>query len=494
MPDKQQKQSHNKPDSADTISQEQNISGNVFGHVIQLGKIIITRIDNKAFNKLKQLTFIQLFISISVIILLAGTLYLLVTRLQPLPEKMSGDLKIAVSNFEVIDEAITSDESIRISDAFYTRLNSSFIKLLDDEDLELTITVWDPHEVQRVASNVHGDTQAEKIQMADTIAQKIDADIVIYGEIIQTIDGLSIIPEFYVSPRYTDNFYEAQELIGQYRLGTPLSEPIATIDGEVFGRNLVLLNNEISFRAKLLAQITLGLGMFALSDYQEAHNYFKMGIDEYENSQTSPNQNEGLQVLLVLAGNAASKMNDFEQARNYYERGIEIDPNYSRLYTGLAEVYRQQAVLDNSIDINFVIASIDMYEQSLVQENQPLLIEISAKPRIGLGTSYFLRDYYESPYDESSSCIPLTTFDASINEFEFVINEIGNTSNTNTQLALLASEAYGQLGFVYTISCENSQAASFYEQACNLTPDQIRKKIWCKELDELDKSETTSNP
>ena len=67
-----------------------------------------------------------------------------------------------------------------------------------------------------------GKTPDERAQAAETLADRIGADVVIYGHLEPAGDALQFVQEFYVSPRLRP---EANETIGRYQLGAPIPVP-----------------------------------------------------------------------------------------------------------------------------------------------------------------------------------------------------------------------------------------------------------------------------
>ena len=87
---------------------------------------------------------------------------------------------------------------------------------------------------------------------AESLAERINADVVVYGVIERNGDALYLTPEFYVG---IENFYEAEEMVGQYVLG----ESILIL--EVFDNlpSQIRLYRELTNRSQILAFITRGL-------------------------------------------------------------------------------------------------------------------------------------------------------------------------------------------------------------------------------------------
>ena len=110
------------------------------------------------------------------------------------------------------------------------------------------------------ARSVSGENAELRALSAEKLANDINADLVIYGNVEQIKGGYILQPEFYIRAK---NYYEADELIGQHRFGSPISI-LATRDTLP---SQIQLNTELSRRSKILAMVARGLSLYLINSY-----------------------------------------------------------------------------------------------------------------------------------------------------------------------------------------------------------------------------------
>ena len=130
------------------------------------------------------------------------------------PPPMQGEFNIAVSEITVYDQngrKINSKDGSNASDFIYDRLASYFSQ---ENITNINYELRSPE----VTGRISGRTAADRKDAAKRLAKDIHADIVIYGVILSG-DHSEFYPEFYIN--YI-GFSQAEEIIGQHQLGSPL--------------------------------------------------------------------------------------------------------------------------------------------------------------------------------------------------------------------------------------------------------------------------------
>ncbi len=404
----------------------------------------------KVINQWLWIFLIILFI-VSILIVLYFTL-----RSQK-PTKMAGDFRIAVANFVEIGQSRNPTIGEELANGVYLRLLENY----DEIDLNFTVTIWGPDKV----GVIRGKNSTERALNAEKVAQSIRADVIIYGIIENTEANLNVTPEFYVS---VDNFYEAEEITGYHNIGTPLS---FTNQNDIIYR--IDISREFTSRAQALANITIGLAYYTSHDYKEAFVFF-----EKANEVKGWEDKEGKQILYLLMGNSMGRLMDMKAAEAYHKKALEIDPEYSRAYIGLASVYyirsldRFSETQDvNDIDTILLYKAINTYQQGLAVHTQPPLSDISTKASFGIGQCYTML----------SLCGEIDFTDLAIIEFNAVIDEYDN--GRNPRVRELAAESYARLGLIYLLSDQKEKSLEFYNLAAELLHDNPdRQSIYKKRI------------
>ena len=375
-------------------------------------------------------------------------------------KRMSGDFRIAIAAFSV-DGVGSPTLGNELAQGLYLRMEQAF----DALDPEFSVTIWGPDQVGRVK----GRTADARAHSAARLADRIGADITVYGMVDTTDVVWLLAPQFYVS---AESFYEFAEITGQHDMGTPLR-----ISGQSGIAARIETSQELSARTQALANITLGLAHYSVQDFQAALDSLHSAsqIEEWE-------EDEGKQVLYLLMGNVAAKSGELEYAEEYYQKSLALDPDYARAYVGLAGVHYLSALESfkrtlnpADVDAQALFEAIDFYRQGLEAAKQPPLSDISSKVHLGLGQCYFSLAYSER----------LGSFDAAVAEFSAVIQEYSD--GANPRIREQAAEAHARLALIHRLSGRTEQAANEYREAASILKgyDPAREALFLQRVREL---------
>jgi len=376
------------------------------------------------------------------------------------PEKMTGDFRVAVADFAVTGNSDQASAGIELAQGVYLKLNESLSEISKD----FTVTIWSPDKVGKI----EGDTPKERAESAEKITKRIGADILVYGLIDISEPVWKITPEFYIA---SDNFYEAEEITGQYQIG----ETFSLIGQENVARRIEL-SNKYEVRAQVISRITIGLAYFSLRDYQKA-------LESFQSAENIPgwDESQGKEVVYLLAGNAAMKTKDFDASITELNKSLSIDPDYGRPLITLGSVYYLQALepfdktkIPSDIDLELLDKAIEKYNQALKAKHQPALSDISTKVHFGLGQCYLMQSYAGADILLSNA----------VEEFQIVIADYGD--GKNPRIRELVAESHARLGLIYDLSGYSKDAAQEYQLAADLLFDNPeRQKQYQERAQEL---------
>ena len=377
------------------------------------------------------------------------------------PEKMTGDFRIAVAGFA--EKGVNKQDNLgyELADSIRLHLNENLTEIKPG----LIITVWGPDR----AGMIRGNTAQVRAEDAERIAQRIQADMIVYGLIETEGQGEYIVtPEFYIA---AENYYEASEITGEHDLGTPFQIVSSSNPALRYG-----FGEQMYIRSKALSIISVGLAYFAIHDYQRALDIFQdaENIDGWQDSQ-------GKQVLYAMIGYAAGKATKYDLAKTSLGKAIEIAPNYARPYIGLANLAYIQALapFDQSkepkdIDLKSLedcFKYLNMAEQA---PEKPPLADIETKIHFSRGQCYWLKTYSGQ----------LSTFDLAVSEFQKVITAYDDGSNPRVKQ--LAGDSYARLGLIYDLSGHKELAGQQYQTAADLSREiPGRYELYTKRANEL---------
>lgn len=381
---------------------------------------------------------------ISTVILLIA---ILLTRPTPphKPQVMDTDIRIAVAGFTTVGTNPNQVLGSSVAQSLATNIEQA----LDDLDFEFSYTVWGPDQV----NSITGDESSSRAQQAHTIAEQVNATVVVYGVIDTTQSVWHVVPEFYLLGL---SFTDATELdvTGEHQLGNSFDIP-----GFGDAGSQMRLTSELAERSKILAQLLIGLAFYATRDFERAYEEFaKLELaDDWDESIG------GQQLLYLLLGNTAGRNNNMDLAEEHYLKALDIDPEYSRAFAGLGNVYFSRALSTDDpnaslaeTDLEMLEQSIHYYEQAQTAQHQPALSDIETKVHFGLGQAY----YIYSHADENVMVAP------AIPEFIAVIEAYND--GANPRLRELAAESYTRLGAIHNAGGDKESAVKFYQRAIEL--------------------------
>jgi tetratricopeptide (TPR) repeat protein len=296
---------------------------------------------------------------------------------------------------------------------------------------------------------ITGSTPAERNAAAKAVAERIGANMVIYGNIAVDENPVDFTPEFYVAAIR----HEADELVGQHQLGSPIQVqlPIDLYDD----RTSIFFEKRLGGRVDALVWFTRGLVHDLSGDHSEALKTFREAETELKNW----DDDQGKDILYYFIGREALFLSnkDFNEdvdsleteellnkAEEAFKKALEINPNYTRGHIGLGGVYFQQAQQlspEQKLQTDDLDLAIDHYKlavEGAVNSAEP---QVEIKGLLGLGLAHRLKgDAYlrTQTYDEAGP-----VYDLAIEEIESALARL-----SQDQYRLLA-QAYLGLGAAY---------------------------------------------
>jgi tetratricopeptide (TPR) repeat protein len=360
--------------------------------------------------------------------LLGAILWFVIPRSSPI---MTGQFNVAVAEFLVLDEngnTVGRDDGKRLAAYVAQQIETQFVGI----ELGKTVPyeIWGPDHVDPIK----GKTVDERKTNAADVAQKIQAQVLIYGVILADGSRSKFMPEFYISHR---GFWQASEIGGPHEMGSQLSLTLP------FGQSIQAIENPaLAGRVNALNLITIGLAYYSVDDYQSASRYFEQASNESRWLESS-----GKEVAYLLLGNAyigrASKEDDNQYlppAEQSYAEALRINPRYGRGLVGIANVLYLEA-LGSLQDIEIDPAKLEeasaFTEKALALKDQPESANIPAKAHFNLGQIAWARYQAKVPGEDWS--------ERARREFTFVTQEY---EEGDKALETYAAHAYFRLGLI----------------------------------------------
>ncbi len=180
-----------------------------------------------------------------------------------------------------------------------------------------------------------GQTAEERAAAAGALAQRVRADVVIYGHIEGAGTGRRFVQEFYLAPRLQP---EANETIGRYQLGEPIPLPASLRDADTVAREAVA--GQVSTRANAIFRLILALRADILGQHEEALTLLRRAEIELKGW---GEHGEGKETLYYFIARQALYLQRYDEALAAAQRAQASNPAYPRAYIVLGGVWMQQA-------------------------------------------------------------------------------------------------------------------------------------------------------
>ncbi len=364
---------------------------------------------------------------------------------------MEGDFNIAVAEFSRVDSSpSTFSRGDNLAEEVYRSLEAQLQPL---QDAGIRIELRGPQEI----GPVQGETPLQRAQNAEEIAQLHNADLVIYGVLRLQPNQTSLQPELYVNRL---RLYKAEEAVGQYAFGLPITV------GDRIDRNSVAgseLRQRLNERLVSLVHFSIGLGYLALIKYDDAAAYL-------EKARQQANSGKEAAVILLLQGTTAVKRHDLQSAADYYREALEVDNEYARAQLGLSQTDFLGARDDcqqDQVDAAGLAAAENGYQIALTMPDPPLA-DIELKARLMLANVYVC---------QSIAGIANRWQEAEDN-LEQIVRRYEAAPEENYRIQYLAAEAENVLALSHASRSELTLAAESWDKALLLSQNPVRRAVF----------------
>jgi tetratricopeptide (TPR) repeat protein len=311
-----------------------------------------------------------------------------------------------------------------------------------------------PYEMRSPSAGcaVPGRTAAERARAAADLAERINADILIYGVITDTVKSGRFSLEFNVSYR---GFENAQELAGPYALGGPIPVQLP-FDPESL---LVIENPPHLVRMDVLSNLVVGLSLLSADNPERAVSYFRQA----QGNKYWPSI-DGKEFAYLLLGHGLLRLASLDNqpellapAYDAYTAALTINPAYTRAKLGQANVLAQMALpqAGGAFDAGKADRAKAIYAEALDEATGEGQAQLAAAARAGAGYVCFVRALYTQPGD-AERCKP---------DLEAVIAQY---RAGDTRIANQAGLAHGYLAGIARARGDRQAALDEYELAAQL--------------------------
>jgi tetratricopeptide (TPR) repeat protein len=380
-------------------------------------------------------------------------------RVDVLLGAMGGAFNVAVAELAVA--GAEQEVGLDLSKAVYDQI-------VEDLNAESDVIDVAPPDAVRV---VPGHTPESRAEAAAELAERVEADVVVFGT-VEMSEGLTdVAAEFFVSDR---GLTGAEELSGVYPLDLV---SLATTDPVAVRRRTA---ESLQPRILALTQLVLGLSHYQLNEYPEAESLFDDALASW------PGVN-GREVVLSLLGNVTGLQDDLDTAEAYFADALSLDPNYARARFGAAEVayQRSRGPLcggSGEADVAGLEDAVARFEEVIDIAGPPLAF-IPERARVEIGKIY--------------ECLYLND-GGHLEEAREILEDVIADISDETRLVDLTADAHFSLGLYHLLKGDGGAAIAEFETAVNTTRNSLRKRgfynsmalIYLCQLDQPELAET----
>jgi tetratricopeptide (TPR) repeat protein len=349
------------------------------------------------------------------------------------PKKMTGSFNIVVAQFGEIQPDGTIKPSVHAE-----KISSTLFGFLDSE-YQASGLGMDVQVSHKNMPLIQEDAQAKEL------ANKVNADIVIYGNVFVQEDSGEFSPRFYVAERP-----DTKELTGQEELANPIAFELSQLGTQD------QVNSEIRARTEILLNFTKSLIYFSKKDTDSALRAVQTAITTAEKL---PRPFAGQEVLYLLAAKILTGQNKADKANEMLDQSLILNPNYARAYLARGNIYYIQANNSN-FDSQLLEKAKAQYELAYQATDQPESAYIPIKAHAALGNIFVVLAQKDNDQN---------LFSEAIKNYKYVVDEYQRTQDP--YLKSYASIAYFGLGAAYERQGKIQDAVDNYRKASDLTDD-----------------------
>lgn len=383
------------------------------------------------------------------------------------PGSMTGLFNIAVAHFGRIneqDQLVEWPEGDKLSQAIYEQIGN---------ELKGIPSIAGVVQVRHQGVGlVRGLTREDRGASAKAIADRLNAHLVIYGNLKDQQDGTAFVPEFYIN-----EVKGAEEILGSNQLGAPITSKVTFKD---LGGSLIL-GDTLQARTHVLTLFTIGLAYLTTGEYNKAIERFDQA------SQVSGWQDgDGKEVVYLFLGTAyksRNKAGDREQARADYQKAIDLNPEYARAYIGLGNIAYAEFSSSTTLDPAKLDEAWADYLKARNANFKPDSAHVEANLHVQIGNVYSLKAQTGNPEYYAKAEI----------EYGQVIAEF---EKGEPELSELAAHAYSGMGVIELVYAKDYAKATNYFRKCldNAGNDQELIDFAKEQLKKLDSPSPTKTP
>ncbi|MCA9906103.1 MAG: hypothetical protein KC547_19740, partial [Anaerolineae bacterium] len=363
---------------------------------------------------------------------------------------MDGSFNIALAQFKLPESAPASS-----SEAF-DRIRQTILTLLNNEYANSEVEI-EPQRFGTVSTELE----------AEDLGTQMNADLVIYGSVEYGGDDYLFTPRFTITPR--DFQSDMREITGDYKW---LQESMTQAQIDALAKGDSVERARLELKSSILTRFTQALVYLTSEDLDLAAEAIDEAIDLAETYLKDYDQDIPINVIYLFGSTIFRFYGDLDRAQTYAEKAA-ADPAYGRAQIALGHVYYDLGIQafelgDRPTTFNYLNFARDFYTKALSLTDTSGRAFVAEKAYLALGNTsqvlYQIVDIAQEKAKLLSSA--LAAYQAVLDAYDRY------TSDTlRTLVAPLAAEAARQMGSMYAVAGQFSQATEAYDRAIEISTD-----------------------
>ena len=380
---------------------------------------------------------------------------------------MTGLFNIAVADFGQINEQgqlVEWKEGATLSQAIFEQISNEFKGIPGIAGI-----VQVRHQGVGI---VRGLTREERAASAKEIAQRLNAHLVIYGNLEKHQDRSAFLPEFFIN-----EIKGAEEILGPDQMGAPVSssDSLTGLSGSL------VLGDALQARTRALTLFTIGLAYLTAHDYDKALERFEQATQVNGWKDT-----DGKEVVYLFLGTAykiRAQEGDLARAHTAYQKAVNLNPEYARAYIGLGNVAYFEFTRSNFTNPAKLDEAWAEYLKARNASFKPASAYVDTNLHTQFGNVYSLKAQLGSP----------EYYALAEAEYQQVITAFEKGA---TELKSFAATAYSGMGIIRLVRDQNYTQAADYFRKClaNAGNDQELINFAKAQLKEIEALTGTKTP
>ena len=302
--------------------------------------------------------------AVAAALVIIGLLAFIALQVRPAPvQPMTGAFNIAVADFGEIDPGSGRVKSTRAATQASQLLFNGLQQQLQDSQ-QIVPLLSDKIRIRHDSTTplIKGSTAAEREKNVAELARTLNAQIVIYGNVVAGENGDDLQIQFYVSPQESEKEFNAllgsQALGGKVRLPTSFSGAGALTN--------ISADKPLALRSRIIFWLTVALTQDLLGEPDQA----LATLQQAEQDLADWEESDGKELLYFLQGREYLFLEQYDDARTAFARAAAINPAYARAEVALGSVNavvsnKQEADAERVADGSALRQAIDAQQQGI---------------------------------------------------------------------------------------------------------------------------------